>query len=182
MSTPENLVTLREKVRGLKQECQRRFVNLDEQLARLGDSLDRHDQCLLDLETRLEELTARLEKPDDPMAGEPVAVNDLASLRAFIAARFGETALTAFQPSGLKAACMAIRNALAATFGDIERLNDQQERHGYTASETKHADAIYWFDGAAWRIVDFCIASDAPGVLDAQLCWRIEPRTPWEGN
>jgi hypothetical protein len=172
-----NLPAVRDKLHLLKRDTAERFARLQRELESVSNALAQQDERLAGMESRLEALARRIGKPDSGATG---AVNDLASLREFIIGRFGEAWLVLYRDDGLTSACMQVRDALAETQPHIERLNDQADRHGYTAPAAKHADAFYWFDGAAWRIVDFCIASDSPGSLAAQLCWRIEERTPWK--
>ena len=67
--------------------------------------------------------------------------------------------------------CMKIRDKLAQKYSKIERVNDQEERYGYSAPDYKHADAIYRTD--IERIIDFALDGDGPGILLDRLQWAV---------
>lgn len=148
------------------------LMSINESISTMSDALD----AIL---TRIEALEAGA---GDPGAGDgnyPAAVNSLATLKQFVSAHFGPTALTQqFDGPSKKMMCASIRNALATRYpATIKRLNDDPIGNGYHPSETKHSDAFWYVPDAT--VIDFCSASDAPGTLNSDLTWRREPINPW---
>lgn len=111
----------------------------------------------------------------------PEKVESVQELKQFINRAFGVHYIKKnFTPRRL--ACAAIRDSLALRYDNIERLNDQQNKHGYMAGDEHHQDAVYVYINGIWYIIDFCIASKEDGPLENNLCWNIILETPWENK
>ncbi len=82
-------------------------------------------------------------------------------------------------PIGLMSFCRDVRNSLASIdrYG-IERLNDQAEKHNYTASEEKHGDAIYFPNSS--KAYDICKGSKEGGVFSQKVSFALIKVLPWE--
>lgn len=105
----------------------------------------------------------------------PPEVNDLATLKQFVLAELGQDAYKPYEEKKIPAAI--IRDALAARYRHIARLNDDPIGNGYTAPEHKHRDA-FWHYGQD-TIIDFVKGSSDPGAIFDSLQWARETETPW---
>lgn len=175
-----SLKQIRDKVRAFRRAGELGDVRLGERIDALQADLINTMQ-ILDMHTdRLTAIEAKIAGGGSGDPGEfPAAVMDLATLKQFVRAQFGEAFLTAqMDGAAKKLACAEIRNGLAIRYpATIRRLNDDPIGNGYHAGETKHSDAIWYVPEAT--VVDFCSGSDAAGVLDQDLTWRREPINPW---
>lgn len=124
--------------------------------------------------------------PDDP-GGEdpgeepgdgklPEDVTGITSLIKFVKAKYPNDYNSYKAPEDFLDLVRRVRDDLAQKYGNIERLNDQSARFGYTADYEKHADAIYIV--GTNQVIDFVSGATAGGVLLDKLHWiSVEP--PW---
>lgn len=81
--------------------------------------------------------------------------------------------------ASLSELCGMFRDWLAKTFGNVQRVNDQSERHNHQASEDRHRDAIVIIvdsdNPALDLVVDFCRGSSEGGTLRTKLQWHLNP-------
>lgn len=117
--------------------------------------------------------------PDDPDNPDdiPAQVTGGATLRAFVKARFGTQTTIYLSPGQLLDLIKQVRDNLALTYLDIERVNDQAVRFGYTAPDDKHIDAIYYVPTG--QVIDFVVDSTGGGVLVDKIHWAPTQDTPW---
>lgn len=171
-----DLKDLRDKVRKNKRDIN----DLETSVENLEDNQRVHVEAHNELEARVVALeTNGPVEPEEP-TGHPPRVHDIATLRQFITAQFGEDYFIKHATSR-RQLCGPVRDELALRYSDIERVNDQGERHGYTADDEKHRDAIYYWDALAetYTIIDFCRDSSNAGTLENNLQWVPVTETPW---
>jgi hypothetical protein len=106
-----------------------------------------------------------IEYPSSP----PEDVYDIGSLRTFVLWYLRENAFKYYSEKKIPAGM--VRDKLASMYPNIERLNDQQERHQYSAGDHMHRDAIYLV--GTRQIIDFVTGSSAPG----RLLWPTNPNS-----
>lgn len=82
----------------------------------------------------------------------------------------------AYKSPDMKAICRRVRDKLASKYSNIERVNDQKERFGYSAPDHSHSDAIYLVRQNI--VIDFCTASSSGGKLINKIAWG-QVGTPW---
>lgn len=167
------------------------FVKLDafekfrsaqnEKIRELVERLTGVDETLTKLEAALAELEEKPAEPEEPgEPGIPNTVYDATSLKAFVVAKFGADYLNSFWVNGeeKKTAIRQVRNALAAAYPyQIKLLQSDPAGVGYSAPLEKHSDAFWYVPSAV--IIDFAIASDAPGSLADCITWNPTFITPW---
>ena len=85
--------------------------------------------------------------------------------------------------------CANFRGWLAATFANVETVNEQWARHRYQeADPLRHADAIVLIrdrqNPSKDIVIDFCFGSSEGGRLadKLQCLWREPPYTWWVDN
>lgn len=143
------------------------------------------DPLLEAIQEELEVLKQMIgEKPPEEPGNLPLLIRDADDLRQFVKSHpdLGEEWAKEYVYEK-KIKCAAVRDALAQTYPDIERINDQQERHSYTRDEEGHRDAVLVIvdpaDPARDKVYDFCIASSSAGIFRDSICWNYQPITPW---
>lgn len=123
--------------------------------------------------------------PDDPggdPGGEPgdgelpADVTGVQSLIKFVKAKYPNDYQSYKSPDEFLNFVRTIRDDLAAKYSNIERLNDQSARFGYTADYEKHADAIYIVGSN--QVIDFVSGATAGGILIDKIHW-ITVQAPW---
>lgn len=113
---------------------------------------------------------------DDDKTDLPSDVFNLPTLQQFIKIRYPAESITWLPPDSFRDLIGRIRDDLAATYPNIERVNDQGSRYGYTAPDEKHVDVIYLVSTA--QVIDFARGSTEGGVLMDKLQWSgVAP--PW---
>lgn len=122
----------------------------------------------------------KLDKPKEDFSF-PNKVESIVELKQYINRAFGVHYIKK-QLTPRRIACAAIRDSLALHYDSIERLNNQEMRHGYMAADEHHQDTIYVLINGKWYIIDFCIASKENGTLENNLCWNVKLETPWENK
>ena len=85
--------------------------------------------------------------------------------------------------------CANFRGWLAATFANVETVNEQWARHRYQETDAlRHADAIVLIrdrqNPSKDIVIDFCFGSSEGGRLadKLQCLWREPPYTWWVDN
>lgn len=106
----------------------------------------------------------------------PDDVINLSTLQQFIKVRYPTESVTWQDAGSFRTLIMRLRDDLAATYPNIERVNDQGSRYGYTAPDEKHADVIYLISTA--QVIDFARGSTEGGVLVDKLQW-VSVAPPW---
>ena len=133
------------------------------------DTVSAHDAAILDLMRRVRALEGT------PSGELPADIVSKSTLVVFAQMTFPEE-LAAYSDDNRPFA-RKLRDALAARYPLIERVNDQEERYGYAAPDEKHSDAFYRLDTA--EIIDFMTDADGPGRPIEKLGYNVNLITPW---
>lgn len=111
--------------------------------------------------------------PDSP----PSDVNDYNSLKQFVLWYLRENAYRNYYTRKVPAGM--VRDKLAQMYSNIERINDQQKRYGYSANDDRHRDAFYLVREVL--IIDFVVDSTGAGsLLPNNLTWSPTKLAPWD--
>lgn len=136
-----------------------------QQSANIG-ALKNHEQRLYDVEQWIQNHGSQ---PPAQYPPNGVVLLSFDQMRDAIKTEFGARFSSTF--NDLRPFCGEVRDFLAAKYSNVERVNDQQERFGYSAPDEKHTDAfVLWVDGVG-VIIDFCRDADAGGALSKKLTW-----------
>ena len=128
---------------------------------------------LIELESRIALLEGQPHEP--PVDGIPADVRSRTELVAFAQVVFKQELVS--YSDDLRSFARKLRDALAAQYSLIERINDQEERFGYIAPDEKHSDAYYRVDSD--EIIDFMIDADSAGIPLERLNYSVNRITPW---
>lgn len=145
---------------------------LESEINTLVDTANSHTSLITALVERVQALEGQ---PNESPSGLPADVNNKSSLIAFAQMSFPDE-ISVYSDDN-RTFARKLRDALAAQYPLIERVNDQEERFGYLAPEEKHSDAFYRVDSG--EIIDFMHDSDGAGRPIEKLGYGVNPITPW---
>ncbi len=182
MSMEERYKQEREALQGRRQLSNQ----IDKKMRALNKLVDSFDEKLVTLNGQIvslinitENAVKAFQEKEEPPYEPPETIENAADVLKFARWKFGDE-VDDFQSPDQQAICRRITDGMAFHYGDIERVNDQTVRHGYSAPDDKHKDAVYLPE--VDEIRDICGGSKKAGKFSDNATWNLIKETPWEVN